>query len=304
MRDLRELQLGAQRGYLRYAPPAWPGMAHLAKRVNHELREHPHRGIARTRWGDWLAVDTTDLIQRFLYIWGTWEPHMSAWLRRTLRPGDGYVDVGANIGYFSLLAAHLVGPGGRVVAVEASPSVHRRLVRHVEYNRRDSVRTVHAAVSSKPESVEFVLASDRNMGAAGIVPYEGQAKERFTVQARPLPELLENEEIAKARVIKIDVEGAEGGVVRGLTPVLDRLRPDAEISVEVTPSRMARLGESVDDLLRTMTAHGFHAYRLHNSYAPASYPAAMEHPLPPMRWRDPVANECDLVFSRRDVEAL
>ncbi|CAM5332374.1 FkbM family methyltransferase OS=Streptomyces tendae OX=1932 GN=GUR47_20970 PE=4 SV=1 [Streptomyces tendae] len=76
-------------------------------------------------------------------------------------------------------------------------------------------------------------------------------------------------------MIKIDVEGAEGSVVRGLAPMLGALRPDAEITVEVSPERMARLGDRVDDLLAVMRDAGFHVYRLANDYAPGSYPPAL-----------------------------
>lgn len=297
--------LAVKRGYLRHAPLAWPGVEALARRVDEELQERPRRAVARTRWGgDRIGVDTEDLIQRFLYMWGAWEPHMSAWLRRTLQPGDMFVDVGANVGYFSLLAANVVGPAGGVVAVEASPAVHRRLVRHVAYNGRENVRTVNAAVSGRREALEFVLASRRNVGAGSVTPYQGQAEQRFTVEAEPLPQLLEEREIRKARVIKVDVEGAEGGVVRGMASMLERLRPDAEIAVEVAPSRMESVGESVDELLRTMADHGFHTYRIVNSYDPASYSSALARPSPPRRWREPVSEQCDLVFSRRDVEEL
>lgn len=97
----------------------------------------------------------------------------------------------------------------------------------------------------------------------------------FRTEARPLPDLLDTAEIATVRVIKIDVEGAEGSVVRGLAPMLGALRPDAEIAVEVAPERMARLGDRVDDLLAVMRDAGFHGYRLPNDYAPGSYPPAL-----------------------------
>ncbi|GAA3299792.1 hypothetical protein GCM10020295_38870 [Streptomyces cinereospinus] len=94
-------------------------------------------------------------------------------------------------------------------------------------------------------------------------------------------------------------------MVRGLAPVLHRLRPDAEITVEVTPQRMAILGDSVGELLETMTGAGFHVYRLANDYAPESYPPALGGPRRvPRRWRGPVVEESDLIFSRTDAEAL
>ncbi|WP_274914799.1 FkbM family methyltransferase [Streptomyces sp. WZ-12] len=294
------------RGYLREAPGLW-GKAALAERlVNPYLRDHPRRRVVRTRFGARMAVDTQDLIQRYLYLFGLWEPHLSHWLRRRLRPGDAFIDVGANIGYFSLLAAHLVGPEGKVVSIEAMPTFHRRLEQHLALNDLGNVRTVNAAVSDAQRTLTFILASSRNMGAASIVPYDGPAEITLDVEAQPLPALVKPEEIAAARVIKIDVEGAEGAVVRGLEPLLARLRPDAEITVEVTPERMARLGDSLDELLDTMARHGFHTYRLPNSYAAGGYPASLPASAASaaVRWRGPVVEESDLVFSRVDGERL
>ncbi|MEU8780848.1 FkbM family methyltransferase [Streptomyces sp. NPDC048637] len=293
------------RGYLRDAPGTW-GKAALATRyLNPWLRHHPRRRVVRTRFGAAMAVDTQDLIQRYVYLFGVWEPHMTHWLQRRLRPGDTYIDVGANVGYFSLLAAQLVGEEGRVVAVEASPTFHRGILRHVGINGLTNVRAVHTAVSDERKTVTLILASSSNMGAASIVPYGGPAEAAMEVEAAPLPEILDPEEIASARVIKIDVEGAEGSVIRGLAPLLDKLRPDAEITVEVTPDRMEKLGDSADELLAIMRDHGFHVYRLANSYAPGSYPAALHRPTGvPVRWTGRIAGESDLIFSRVDAERL
>lgn len=291
--------------YVRGAPGT-VGKAALAARVlNPRLRDHPRRRVVQVRSGDRFAVDTRDLIQRYLYLFGVWEPHLTAWLRRRLGPGDGFVDVGANIGVFSVLASRLVGDAGRVVAIEASPAFHRRLVQHGRLNACGNIRTVNAAVSDSRKTLTFVLASSHNMGANSIVPYDGPAESTFEIEARPLPELLVPAEIASARVIKIDVEGAEGGVVRGLAPMLGALRPDAEISVEVAPERMARLGDSIGELLAVMRDAGFHAYRLPNDYTPESYPSARGGTLGvAVRVRGPVAGESDLIFSRVDAETL
>ncbi len=292
------------RWYVRHAPGSL-GKAPLAARyLNPRLREHPRRVVTRTRSGARFAVDTRDLIQRYLYLFGVWEPHLTAWLRRRLRPGDTFVDVGANVGYYSVLAAGLVGATGRVVAIEASPEFHATLVRQARLNGCATVRAVHAAVADRRRTVRFALASSRNMGANSIVPYEGVPESEFEIEARPLPEVLEPAEIATARVIKIDVEGAEGGVVRGMVPLLDALRPDAEITVEVTPERMARLGDSAAELLATLREYGFHTYRLVNDYAPESYPRALRSTAVPVRWRGPVTGESDLIFSRTDAETL
>ncbi|MFG2498556.1 FkbM family methyltransferase [Streptomyces sp. NPDC048441] len=292
------------RQYVREAPGTLGKAALAARWLNPHLRENPRRRVVTDSLGNRFAVDTQDLIQRYLYLFGVWEPHMTGWLRRTLKPGDTYVDVGANVGVFAVLGSRLVGSGGRVVAIEASPVFHRRVLRNAELNGSGNIRAVNAAVSDSRKMLTFVLASSHNMGANSIVPYDGPAESTFEMAALPLAELLKPDEIAGARVIKIDVEGAEGGVVRGLAPVLDRLRPDAEIAVEVTPERMAQLGESAEELMETMRAGGFHAYRLINDYAPAGYPRATRHPQAPVRWRGPVVGETELVFSRVDAERL
>ncbi|MFD9789669.1 FkbM family methyltransferase [Streptomyces sp. NPDC059070] len=293
------------RDYVRHAPTALGKAPLAARHLNPYLRDHPRQRVVRTRFGASFAVDTTDLIQRYLYMYGVWEPHMTTWLQRRLRPGDTFIDVGSNIGYYGVLASRLVGETGRVVAIEASPAFHRRVLQHARLNGCDNIRAINSAVSDRTQMLKFILASSRNMGATSTVPYEGPAESTFEIEAHPLPEILAPQEIANARVIKIDVEGAEGSVVRGLAPMLSKLRPDAEITVEVTPQRMQQLGDDVAELLATMQAHGFHTYRLANDYAPESYPAALSRPASvPVRWRGPIDSESDLVFSRVDAESL
>jgi FkbM family methyltransferase len=293
------------RRYVRDAPGPI-GKALLASRyLNSHLREHPRQRVTETRFGARVAVDTQDLIQRYLYLFGVWEPYMTGWLQRRLRPGDTYVDVGANIGYYSLLASQLVGDEGQVVAIEASPAFHRRVLEHVEINRSGNIRAVNGAVSDAKKILKFVLASSNNMGANSIVPYEGPTESTFEIEACPLPDLLTEKEIARARVIKIDVEGAEGSVVRGMAHMLPRLRHDAEITVEVTPERMAQLGDSVEELMETMRTHGFHPYRLVNDYTPESYVAAMHGAVGvPERLNGPLTGESDLIFSRTAAAVL
>ncbi|MFC4034051.1 FkbM family methyltransferase [Streptomyces polygonati] len=292
------------RWYVRNAPGTL-AKAPLADFLNPRLRDEPRRRVTESAVGPRFAVDTQDLIQRYVYLFGVWEPRMTQWLRRRLRPGDTFIDVGANIGYFSVLASQLVGPEGRVVAIEASRAFQDRLEQNARLNGCTNIRAVHTAVSDKRQTLTFILASSNNMGANSIVPYDGPAESTFEIEAFPLPDVLDEDEIANARIIKVDVEGAEGSVVRGMAPLLDRLRPDAEITVEVTPERMAQLGDSVGELLETMRGAGFHVYRLANEYAAASYPAALNGTSAvPIRWRGPVTGESDLIFSRVDAETL
>lgn len=229
---------------------------------------------------------------------------MMRWLETRLREGDVFVDVGANIGFLSIYGSNLVGKTGRVVAIEASPAFHRQVLMHSSINKCDNIHAISAAVSDSHEALTFLLASSHNLGATSVVPWDGPVESTFETEARTLPELLKWDEVTRARVLKIDVEGTEGRAIRGLAPVLGELRPDVELAVEVAPDRMEKLGDSVSELLETMRRNGFHTYLLENDYAARSYPSALRHPRPPVRWHGPITGQCDLIFSRVDAEKL
>ncbi|MFD7055563.1 FkbM family methyltransferase [Streptomyces mirabilis] len=294
--------LHALRSYIQHAPGLL-GKPWLARQLSDYLKQHPLTATARTRDGAVYPVVTGDVIQRYLWLFGVWEPHLTAWMSSRLAPGDLVVDAGAHTGYFSLLASRLVGPAGRVVAIEPSPAFHQTLTANITTNGFGNVRTINAAVSDTPGRLTFYLERATNLGGTTSVrPRTVEAS--FEADAAPLPALLTEEELTAARLIKIDVEGGEAAAVRGLTPVLNGLRDDVELVVEVTPRTLAKQGRSVDDVLGPLLDHGFHTYRLANDYAAASYPAALRRPAPPVRWRGPVTEMSDLVFSRLDIETL
>ncbi|MFI1568966.1 FkbM family methyltransferase [Streptomyces sp. NPDC020490] len=296
------LVLRALRAYVRHMP-ACLGTPQMAAHLSDHLKHHPLNATARTLDGTVVPVVTTDVIQRYLWLFGVWEPHLTAWMRARLAPGDLVVDAGAHTGYYTLLASRLVGPAGRVVAIEPSPAFHQALTANLTANGCGNVRTINAAVSDRPGRLTFYLERATNLGGTTAVrPRTVEAS--FQADAAPLPTLLTTEELAAARLIKLDVEGGEAAAVRGLTPVLGSLRDDAELVIEVTPKTLAKQGHTVDDVLGPLTAHGFHAYRMANDYAAGSYPAALRRLLPPVRWRGPITEMSDLIFSRLDAETL
>lgn len=94
-----------------------------------------------------------DILSEWLLLTGAWQPALTAYMLRALMPGDTLVDVGANTGYFALLGAALVGSRGRVVAVEACPRTHERLLTNVALNPELSpvVSAVHNAAAAEAE---------------------------------------------------------------------------------------------------------------------------------------------------------
>jgi FkbM family methyltransferase len=291
------------RWHIRYMPE-WLVHPWINELVNNFLRSCPRDFASATTWGAHFQGNTVDILQRYLYLYGVWEPNLTAWLSERLHGGDVFIDVGANIGYYSVLAAKRVAPDGHVVAIEPFSSIFAVLRRHIDSNSVRNVRLVNEAASNRGHRVALFRAPPTNMGASSIInaPAFEPAGE---VNARPLFEILSPDEIRRARIIKIDVEGAELAVVRGLLPTLPAVRSDFELVVEVgggpPTSPSARM--SCDKICHLLKPLGFHPYKLLNSYAASAY---LSRPVTtrPCRLRNGVDEETDLIFSRMDAEHL
>jgi len=248
-----------------------------------------------------------DAIPMCLYLFGTWEPDLAAFLRRRLRPGDTFVDVGANIGCLSALASTLVGPRGTVVAIEPSPAVIAELQETLDRNGLTNVRLITAAVSDRDQELQLFSGPIRNTGLTTTVARTG-LREEGRVRAAPLGALVTSEELRTARLVKIDVEGAEDRVLAGMVASLDALAADAELVVELSPRWWSDARLLPIDVLRPFLEHGFHIYLLPNDYAVARYlwPRVVGAP---QRLRDFAVlsrrvERLDVVLSRTDADAL
>jgi len=259
-----------------------------------------------TVFGSKIAGDTRDIIQQYIYYFGVWEPHLTRWIVRRLAPGDAFIDVGANIGYYSLLASRLVGECGSVVAIEASPETFKVLQHNLAFNRVRNVRAVNMAAFHSKTIIKVFRGSEYEVGHTTVIEQEG-LKRRFEVEceinAAPLSAVLSREEMQNARLIKIDVEGAEWSVLEGMRPLLNSGRPDLEIMVEVNPACLVQQGKRTEDLLSILLDAGFYAYRLENDYSALSYlPPCIE--ARPTRIRNAIQCCTDVVFSHQDSEQL
>ena len=292
------------RWYVRNTP--WhQGTRRLVKALDINQRLRPHRFRTETRFGFEISGSTEDLIQRYIYVFGVWEPHLTYWIQDRIKPGDTFVDVGANIGYFTLLAASCVGQNGWSVAIEASPSIFNLLNENLELNNIVSrVRSVNLAASDQDGRLTVYGGPRGNLGMTTMVPNRDLQIET-TISAKPLKDILTEGEIAGARLIKIDVEGLEGPVVRGLLPILGSCRRDLEIVMEVNGQATPE-GEKTADVVRQLTDQGFHTYEIVNDDHESPYLEAIGASRRPRRIHEDgeFDHETDLIFSRVDAPSL
>jgi FkbM family methyltransferase len=256
-----------------------------------------YRFEVRSQFGALIKGTTSDAIQRYIYYFGLWEPNVEAFIRARLRSGDTFVDVGANIGYFALLGAKLVRPEGRVVAIEASTLTIEQLKANVARNHLDDrVRCVHAVVSDSEGIATLYEGEAGNIGSASIVRTEGKLSEM--VRSASLESLLLPCELASVRLIKIDVEGAESLVFEGMRPLLSKLRPDAEIVMEITPEL-----SGAERIIDALAREGWNAYALKPQDSIENYflPA---RPAFAVRIVEPIATRTDVMFSRMEGDLI
>ena len=232
-----------------------------------------HRALVATRWGAKMEVDTRDsLLAPWLLLDGLWESHVTGWMHDVLKPGDVFVDAGANIGYFTVLGAKLVGPGGRVVAVEAHPATVEILRRNVIINGfRDSVSVWHRAAWSEATDLKFhqrqhfaANSSVASVGSDGLSAL-GDTEVVVEVPAVALDDLLAD--LPRVDVLKVDVEGAEVRAFAGLARTLQANR-DVTVMFEWSPEQLTQMGDRPSDLLDALREHGFSFRLLEADLAP------------------------------------
>lgn len=189
----------------------------------------------RTFWGEPMTVVLPDNPSLQLWRYGYLEEELTGFLLERLRPGAAVVDVGAHLGYFALLSAHLVGPEGTVVALEPTPRTFTVLERNVAH--RDIVRPVRAAAWSEDGGLDLLdfgwAHAAYNTAFEPRLPPERRRAlepERHRVRALRLDDLLDELEVAPA-FVKIDAESAEEEILRGMARTLQQARPVVALEV-------------------------------------------------------------------------
>lgn len=163
---------------------------------------------------------------------GTYEPHVAALVRRELKSGDVFLDVGANIGFFSMLAAHLVGPTGRVVAVEPMDKNLQLLYLGIETNEFENVEVFPFAASDRAALVPIV--TDPNTSNALVQSAESQRQPSLLAPTQTLDWMCAH--LNRLDFVKMDIEGHEMFAWQGAKKLLKRFRP--RITTEFHPLAM------------------------------------------------------------------
>ena len=201
------------------------------------------RGPLRGRW--WLPAGGGKV---WRVLGGSYEAEEARMFERLVGPGDTVLDLGAHIGFYTLLASHRVGAVGRVFAFEPSPVNAWYLRQHARLNRCANVEVHEAAVSDRTGSTAFL--SGRGSGTGRIGGHGG-----LRVRTVRLDDFVAEQRLRPA-IVKIDVEGAEGLVLEGARELLRTARPTLFLSTHgpEAAEHCRRLLQRFDYLLRPLAS--------------------------------------------------
>jgi FkbM family methyltransferase len=212
-----------------------------------------------------VHVDLDDWIQKQIYFFGVYllEQHETRYWCDTLKEGDIVLDIGANIGYYSLLASKRVSGNGKIFSFEPVPLTFFRLVENIELNCFGNIYPNNLAISDQDGSLELFIADQYNTGMSSISPPAGDSSvERIKVIARSVDSLVEEFALDRIDFIKIDVEGAEMMVLNGMENTLGRFSP--VICIELIDSLLKEAGSSLIEAWTYLTEKGYRPHLIGN----------------------------------------
>lgn len=205
-----------------------------------------------------MLLDPGDLISRVLLETGEWDPDTWKAIAVHLPSGGTFIDVGAHMGHCSLMAAILVGPSGRVIAIEANPEMVEQLRRNIHASSA-TINVQSMACSDSETLVDLYVAPHANSGSSSFSAHNaslgGSSQKGYCIQARPLDAILDELKVSRVDVLKIDVEGAELKVLRGAKGTLTRHRP--VLIVELDDQLLRAMGTSSSEICNVLASYGY-----------------------------------------------
>lgn len=213
-----------------------------------------------------LAISQDSEISRCVYIEGVYEPNQFYFLSKFLKKGMIFMDVGANIGLYSLFASRLVGKRGKVLAIEPSRREFNRFKQNLMLNKISNIKALKIALDESNSIKKFNVAVSPYDGHNSFGPfgYETTKIDHMEdVTTKTLDKLIQETKIKQIDAIKIDVEGAEVSVLKGALQTLKLLKP--VLLMELSDRTLTKQGSKSDQIWKLLTGLSYIIYEFNQS---------------------------------------
>ena len=216
--------------------------------------------------GSMMFVDSRDIgVAPFLLQWGLYEKYETELFKKLVKKGMVVIDIGANIGYYTLLLSNLVGNEGKVFAFEPDPYNYNLLCKNIKVNGCRNVIPVQKAVFGKSGKTELFL-DKSNLGGHSLSEANVDKRASITVEATSLDDYFKNTDY-KIDIVKMDVQGSEMEVLKGMTNMLNR-NDNLKIITEFWPLGLRNSGSSPISFLNKLVEYDFALYLVGQSLKP------------------------------------
>ncbi len=205
----------------------------------------------------YMQLNPTEHIQQQLFWYGYYEKSLGDVLKNIIKPGDVFLDIGANIGYFSLLIANNV-PTAKVISFEPVREIFESLKGNIAINNIKNVTAFNAAIGELKEEKELFISGLDNLGMSSFQQPENFSGKKETVQVLTIDEWFERAGLAKIDVVKLDVEGSELPALKGMKEILQNFKPI--VIVEINPETLSMFGLAPDDIYNYLSKFNFDSF--------------------------------------------
>ncbi len=254
----------ALRGLFRWYLSQFPlrdGKAYLYERLHAGLTPMDRYAVVRLDKGFRMKLDLADPEQLKVYFYGHYHERYEADLVQRLLTGDDvFWDVGANVGYFTLVAATALNHRGGIVAFEPGRNAYARLTENLALNPYRNIQTFAVAVSDREGEAVLHLAGDIADSSASLYPADGARPGQEVCRTVALDHVLDSQGLRPPNLIKLDAEGAELAVLHGAQGLLAASPP--LWLMEMEEKTLAAAGASKAAVAHFLTGYGYRAAHL------------------------------------------
>lgn len=202
-----------------------------------------------------MEVDPYEYLGRTVLTTGTWGKVNDRVMASVLSDGSVFVDVGAHIGYYTLQASKLVGHSGTVIAVEPNPPTAAALRRNIALNGFTNIKMHEVACTDKPTRLRLFAAPGMYSMWSSLSARTASVEQGIEVTGIKLDSILNSERLQRLDLVKIDVEGAEMLVLRGMNDSLIAFHP--KLILELKADALSNLGSSLEEVFAWLHERGY-----------------------------------------------
>lgn len=242
---------------------------YIRKRENHQSLKKNKLWMDHFKRSDFFTHNLTEDLKINLYsdsllcqlIYFGFEQTEISFINRFLRKGDVFLDIGSNIGLYSLVAAKIIGYEGKIYAFEPTPSTYKRLLENISLNNFSNINAYNIGLSNKESTLDFYTQNDGHDAWNSFVRLTQFTNENNAIQVKveTLDSLIQEYKIENISLIKIDVEGWEKYVLEGCIKLLEKENSPVFL-IEFTETNAFDAGYYIGEIFDFMQKYGYEWY--------------------------------------------